>query len=113
MQQPWTESMDGTKAKVLLSENGFQEDDFESPVERGGFGVIIFQHGPIQEVGRNGTTIETVITVLINRLEGFQRGPFANEYNTQAIVHLTKAKDHLEDRTRDRQAREVEGTDQP
>lgn len=109
----WTESMDGTKSKVLLFEKGFAEDDLDSPADAGVGGVIVFQHGPIQEVGGNGTTIETVIDVLVNRLQGFQRGPFANDYNAEAIEHFKAAKDALERRTRDRQARGVEGVNSP
>lgn len=42
----------------------------------------------------------------------FQEGPFANQYNAGAIALLMSAKDCLESRTRDRQKRAVEGTNQ-
>lgn len=89
--------MDGTPAFVLLSNGG---------------GGIKFQAGPIAEVGVNGTTIEDVIDVLVNRLQGFQNGPFANVYNEEAISYMTAAREALERRTADRQARGVEGTNQ-
>lgn len=104
----WSESMDGSRYTVnLYPEYGAETDP--DPILPGTAGQIIFQHGPIQEVGVNGTTIETVIDVLINRLEGFQRGAFRNGYNADAITHLKIAKERLLDRTRDRQARGVEG----
>lgn len=104
----WTESMDGSKSCVRLEADGFEEVDLDG-IYMGLGGGIVFQHGPVQEAGVNGTTIETVIGVLINRLEGFQRGAFRNGYNADAITHLKIAKQRLLDRTRDRQARGVEG----
>lgn len=68
-----------------------------------------FQCGPIKEFGENGTTIEHILELLINRLEGFQKGPFKCEENDKALTHLDAAKEALEERTRDRQARGVEG----
>ncbi len=106
----WTVGMDGTEAIVYFGDddNFWPESMNDSAGEAAG-GKLVFQHGPIAEVGHNGTTIETVISVLINRLEGFQRGPFANDYNQRAIDNLRLAKDSLEQRTKDRQSRGVEG----
>lgn len=109
----WTESMDGTKSVVIFQADSFDEAGLEtvpSDEDADHCGYLVFQHGPIKEVGQNGTTIELVIDALINRLEGFQRGPFENAYNHRAIGFLREAKDSLEARTRDRQARNVEGT---
>jgi hypothetical protein len=71
--------------------------------------TIKFQCGPVKEFGDNGTTIEHILELLINRLEGFQKGPFKCEENDKALTHLDAAKEALEERTRDRQARGVEG----
>ena len=112
----WTESMDGTKSVVYLQADGFDEAELAtipSDEEADHCGYIVFQHGPIKEVGRNGTTIEGVIDVLVNRLEGFQRGPFANQYNADAAMYMKAAKQRLLDRTRDREARGVEGVNLP
>lgn len=85
--------------------------DGSSPVARDASGYINirFQCGPIKEVGVNGTSIENVIALLISRLGGFQRGPFACDSNAQAIDALNAAIKALESRTRDRVARGVEG----
>lgn len=72
--------------------------------------VLIFQNGPIAEAGVNGVTHEALLAILIDRLEGFQAGKFANDYNAAALDHLRSAQGVLLDRTRERMARNVEGT---
>jgi len=71
---------------------------------------IKFQCGPIKEHDENGTTIELVAQVLIDRLEGFQKGPFKCRENALAITKFQEAIHWLEDRTKGRQDRGVEGT---
>ncbi len=73
---------------------------------------IGFQNGPIAEVGTNGVTHEALLAILIDRLEGFQSGPFACDANEYAKNHLKDAQRILLDRTRERLARGVEGTHQ-
>lgn len=69
-----------------------------------------FQNGPIADVGVNGITHEALIAILIDRLECFQAGPYANDFNYQALKHLQEAQKALLERTRARMARGVEGT---
>lgn len=71
---------------------------------------IEFQNGPIAEAGVNGVTHEALLAVLIDRLESFQLGPFASDYNAIALAHLHSAQSTLLARTRERMARGVEGT---
>jgi len=71
---------------------------------------VLFQNGPINEVGVNGVTHEALLAILIDRLVGFQRGPFANDFNREALAHLREAQVQLQQRTRERMARQVEGT---
>ena len=73
---------------------------------------IKFQSGPIQEAGQNGAQVEEVIDILLQRLQGFQKGRFTCRENANAITSLEVARMWLEARTKDRVAREVEGTDQ-
>jgi hypothetical protein len=103
------EQMDGTPAKVELTPNALAG----AARDEGDFGFIKFQLGPIAEVGVNGTTIEDVTQVLIDRLEGFQRGPFACAENASAIRHLKDAKLWLARRTHARQVQGVEGRNEP
>lgn len=72
--------------------------------------VILFQNGPIKEVGTNGLTHEVLLEVLIDRLRGFQSGQYACRENAIALTKLEEAKMWLQSRTRERIARGVEGT---
>lgn len=71
---------------------------------------VDFQNGPIKEAGVNGITHEALLAILIDRLECFQAGEYANDYNAAALKHLQLAQRELFDRTREREARGVEGT---
>ena len=71
---------------------------------------IRFQNGPINEAGINGVSGEALMTVLLDRLRGFQTGKFACRENALALTHLETALMWLQKRTRDRTARGVEGT---
>ena len=70
---------------------------------------ISFQNGPINEHGVNGITQEVLLAIVADRLEGFQAGPFASDYNAKALEHVKAAQESLLQRTRDRMARGVEG----
>jgi len=72
-----------------------------------------FQQGPIQEVGPNGITNESLLVIVIDRLMGFQKGPFPCRENALAITKLQEAMHWLEHRTRDREDRGVEGVNKP
>ena len=69
-----------------------------------------FQNGPIKEVGTNGLTHEALLAILIDRLEGFQSGPYKCEENGDALTYLELAQRRLQSRTLARIARGVEGT---
>jgi hypothetical protein len=73
---------------------------------------LMFQNGPISEDGNgvNGITHEVLLAVLIDRLEGFQAGKYANAYNEKALMSLRIAQATLQERTKERMARGVEGT---
>lgn len=110
------ETMDGSPARVVRTlEDLAQAGKFASYYHRrypGDNPVVIdvmFQAGPISEVGVNGCAIEDVIDVLVIRLEGFQKGPFRCRENALAITKLEEAKHWLNERTRKRQAQGVEG----
>lgn len=69
------------------------------------FFPIAFQDGPIKDAGVNGLTHEALIAILIDRLEGFQRGPYNCEENLQALHHLREAANALRSLTLARMAR--------
>lgn len=72
--------------------------------------TIIFQNGPILEVGVNGLTHEVLLAIVVDRLRCFQVGPFACRENALALTKLEEAQHWLQHRTRARMARGVEGT---
>ena len=72
--------------------------------------VVLFQNGPINEVGVNGITPEALLEILIDRMMGFQSGPYACRENDKALTHLQEAQMWLQKRTLDRMKRGVEGT---
>lgn len=71
---------------------------------------IGFQNGPIKEAGVNGVTQEALMAIVIDRLRSFQAGPYSCKENSVALTHIETAMLWLQKRTRDRQARGVEGT---
>ncbi len=72
--------------------------------------VVSFQNGPIKEFGVNGVTQEALLAIVIDRLRSFQAGPFACADNHKALHHCQMAIGFLQERTKARIARGVEGT---
>ncbi len=71
---------------------------------------ISFQNGPIKEVGVNGIHNEDLIAIVIDRMRGFQSGDYACRDNALALTKLEEALMWLRNRTNEREARGVEGT---
>ena len=71
---------------------------------------ILFQNGPIAEVGVNGVTHEALLAIVADRLRSFQAGPFACKANACALTHIEEAMHWLQQRTIERMRRGVEGT---
>lgn len=76
----------------------------------GTFYNVRFQNGPINEAGVNGLTHEALLAILIDRLQCFQKGPYACRENALALTKLDEALLWLCKRTLDRIQRGVEGT---
>lgn len=72
--------------------------------------VILFQNGPIAEVGVNGVTHEALLAIVADRLRSFQKGPFSCKANACALTHIEEAMHWLQQRTIERMRRGVEGT---
>jgi len=90
----------------------FRSDDVDDEGDRvEGVGYEIrFQKGPLKEVGHvNGVSDEALLAIVKDRLEGFQTGPFSCQENGLAIANIDIALEYLGERTKDRQARGVEG----
>lgn len=71
---------------------------------------IHFQEGPLQEVGANGVSGEAILAVVADRLDSFQKGPYASHDNEEALRHIKSAIEWLHRRTKERISRGVEGT---
>jgi len=78
--------------------------------------TISWQNGPL---GRgndrrepNGAFVEDVIQAIIGRIEFYQASRFNSTDNAEALEYLAKAAEALDRRTKDREARAVEGTHQ-
>lgn len=77
--------------------------------ESGWSQTLHFQHGPIAEHGVNGLTNEVLLSIVRDRLEGAQEGPFRCRENALAITKIEEAELWLAKRTLDRMTRGVEG----
>lgn len=72
--------------------------------------LVLFQNGPINDVGVNGVTHEALLAIVADRLRGFQKGPFSCKANACALTHIEEAMHWLQQRTIERMRRGVEGT---
>ena len=76
--------------------------------------TIDWQHGPLgrgtERIEPVGAFVEDVIAAAADRIRYYQSGRFASEYNAKALDHLEAALAALDQRTKDREARAVEGT---
>ena len=64
-------------------------------------GELDFQHGHPAKVGVNGLTLESILAICLQRLNGFQKGPYPSDYNAAAIMHIERAMESLKDRQRE------------
>jgi hypothetical protein len=76
-------------------------------------GDVSFQDGPVPLYGINGVHHEDLLAIVIDRLCRFQDGKFSCRENEMAVTKLKEALHWLNQRTLDRQSREVEGTYNP
>lgn len=103
-------------AYAICAPQDLEADGFTSNLHRSSETVIAnraiirFQNGPIKENGVNGVTQEALLAIVIDRLRSFQAGPYCNRENAIALTHCEDALMRLQKRTRERQARGVEGT---
>ena len=72
--------------------------------------VIQMQKGPRNEKNSiHGVANEDLLEIVIDRLIGFQNGPFANMYNAADLESVENALQALNDRVEDRISRKVLG----
>lgn len=101
-----------SKAKEQEQDYGGGESGKVAFIDEVWYDVLLrveFQNGPIQEVGLNGAQQEHLAVIILDRLRSFQAGPFASQYNENAISCFFDGLRWLKQRTVDRIARQVEG----
>lgn len=74
--------------------------------------TLSFQKGPVPEHGLNGVTQEALLAIVIDRLRCFQAGSFPCRENAIALTKCEEALMWLNQRTHDREMRNVEGKNQ-
>lgn len=76
--------------------------------------AIGWQNGPLgrgeERREPNGAFVEDVIKAAIDRLDYYQSSKFKSDFNARALECLNEAVRALNERTADREARDVEGT---
>lgn len=60
--------------------------------------TVLFQSGDPSLVGRNGVTMEALLSIVADRLEGYQSGPYACTENQRALEGVQDAIKALEQR---------------
>ena len=94
-------------SKGLVGENSIEDYIENHTIKTASF---IFQNGPIKEVGKNGVQYDVLIKIAKAIIEKLNKCHPCDE-NIQALIALEQAVHWLEERTRDRITRGVEGTD--
>ena len=100
---------------------GFKSEHWSDHQARPAGGVTIghgftisWQNGPlgrgVDRVTPNGAFVEDVIMAAIDRIEFYQRSEFKCRENEDALGFLRMAAARLDERTKAREARQVEGT---
>ena len=76
-----------------------------------GVAIIQMQKGPRKNVDSiHGVIDSDLLEIVRDRLKAFQAGPFASEYNEQALKHIEQALTWMNKRVEDRIKRNVLGT---
>lgn len=74
----------------------------------GVYSEVLFQNGPVKEVGVNGLTNEALLALVLHRLRILNTN-FPCRENSLAITNIEQGVMWLEQRTKDRVKRNVEG----
>ena len=74
---------------------------------------IVWQDGPVREVGVNGVQADEVLEEVAAYLRSVNVEPHNNRHTSLAITDIESAQNWLARRTREREERGVEGTSEP
>jgi hypothetical protein len=98
--------VDGAHHEYIIDVSADKDSVGSEPVERI---VIKFQKGGLAETGVNGITDQALLAIVLDRLRGFQAGPYSCRDNSIAITKLEECLLWMGKRYTDRAARGVEG----
>lgn len=73
---------------------------------------IVFQKGPVAEVGHNGILEGPLVAIMIDRYAAFQAGPFPSDEGDRILNHLRQVENLIHKRVTGRLARGVMSTNQ-
>lgn len=101
----------------FIAENHLDADGKPAGGYAEGVGIRVeWQNGPLgrdeERTEPNGAFVETLIAIVIQRIEHYNSTGFACRENSLAITKLEEAQHWLQHRTADRERRAVEGTHQ-
>lgn len=101
-------------ADTVYNEEAREQPCIEQPYIKvdGRSVTFIGQRGPVKDYGVNGCQIDDILTFALGTLQVLQK-KFPCRENALTITHLEEALHWQEARRRDREARNVEGRDQP
>lgn len=74
---------------------------------------VPWQTGPVREVGVNGVQADDVLEQVLDYLRAVNTPPYGSRETSLAITNIEQGLMWLRERTRQREARGVEGTSQP
>jgi len=97
---------DGANHKYRIT---VRKSDLLEDVEPITYVDLQFQQGGLAEVGPNGITDQALLAIVLDRMMGFQQGPFWCKENMAVISSLKQTLELMEARYKDRAKRNVEG----
>lgn len=99
-------SSDGANHMYTIEVREYENPKNAEPIA---IAMLPFQDGGLKEVGANGITDQALLAIVLDRLRGFNDGPYRCRENSVAITKIEEALMWMEKRANDRSRRGVEG----
>lgn len=79
---------DPSKSPVTLRLQQYHQNPLIEAYQTGTYQAIVFQHGKREVVGNTGVTIESLLSICMDRLKSFQDSEYACDENNHALKGL-------------------------